>query len=249
MLPRFNRLSRTLARQVNNHAKHRVSTSVFWPSIDDGHFRGFSVKNKLLFGLVCLAVFGLGPSYASDLGRYGNAYNIAEKDGEDQLRDAVQSKLSNGGQEKLLAGAQSRTYEYFNNLPPLPNIKPASKNNIRLENLTVVVNQDIRDTKGQIVVAAGTKINPLVIKPLTKKVYFIDGRDQKQLELVKQTAGPRDSIILTAGSIFKVQDYLQRSVFIDQNPAGVLSTRMRIHVAPSIASQSGANLKIEELKL
>ena len=205
-------------------------------------------SNSFLISL-CLAGQICGTALAADLGRYGSAYNIAEKDGEDQLKGAVHAALSNGGQERLLAGAQKRTYDYLNNLPPLPNIRAASKNAVRFEDLSVVVNQNIKDTKGRIVVSAGTRVNPLTVKPLTKKFYFIDGRDQKQLELVKQTAGARDSIILTAGSVFKSQEYLHRSVFIDQNPAGVLSTRMKITVAPSIASQSGSNLKIEEFKL
>ncbi len=207
------------------------------------------MRSKYLIGLLSLIGLVYGAAQASDLGRYGNVSIIIEKDGEDQLKGAVQSALANGGQERLLSGAQKRTYDYLNDLPPLPKIKGVEKSVTRFEDLTVLVSQNIRDTKGQVVVAAGTKVNPLTTKPLTKKIYFIDARDQKQLDLVKQTAGSRDSIILTAGSVFKAQEYLNRSVFIDQNPAGVLSSRMRIHVAPSIASQSGTNLKIEEIKL
>lgn len=206
-----------------------------------------AVLNKSLLAALCVSL-PLVNVHAEDLGRYGATFNVVEQDGEVQLKNAVRQKLSNGGQEKLLKGAQQRAVAYYSNLPPLQNIRPVAESRVRTENLSVSVPKNIIDDKGKVVVAAGTVINPLAIRPLSKKVFFIDGRDRRQLDLVKTRAAPQDKIILTAGNLFDVRQYLKRDVFIDQNPIGPLANRMKIHVVPSIASQSGVLLKIEEIK-
>jgi conjugal transfer pilus assembly protein TraW len=194
-------------------------------------------------------LFNWQTCFGTDLGRHGAVFPIYEKDGKEQLKDAVRNKLSNGGKEQILNQAQQRTVAYYSNLPPLVNIYPATKNKVRLEDLTIVIDKNIMDTKGQVVAAAGTRINPLKIHPLTKKIYFVDARDRRQLDLVLRTAGSRDKIILTAGSVFGAQEYLKRPIFIDHNPAGILASRMRIRAVPSIVSQEDFKLKIEEVKI
>ena len=93
-------------------------------------------------------------------------------------------------------------------------------------------------------VAAGTKINPLVISPLTKTLFFIDARDQRQLLLVKKLAEPEDKIILLGGSVFKAGEFLKRRVYLD---VPGFHTRMKIKNLPSIVSQEGDKLKVQEV--
>lgn len=187
------------------------------------------------------------PAAATDLGQYGAAFAIAEQDGESQLKAAAEKKLANGGKDRIVQEAQRRTVQYFTDLPPLQNVKPAKENKIRFVDLTIRVPKNILDDKGKVVVVAGTPINPLAVRPLTKKVFFIDARDQRQLNLAKQRATDRDKIILTAGNLFKAQEFLKRELYIDQNPIGVMAARMKITNVPAIASQEGLSLRIEEV--
>ncbi len=186
-------------------------------------------------------------AFGVDLGRYGASFAVVEEDGESLLKKAAAKKLSNGGKEKILTDAQRRTIEYFSNLPPLKNVSVAKESRIRTVDLTYRVPNDIVDDKGRVVVAKGAAINPLEVRPWSKKVFFIDARDPRQLDLVKQRAADRDKIILTAGNLFKAQEYLKRDLFIDQNPAGVLAYRMNITRVPAIASQQDSLLRIEEV--
>lgn len=199
--------------------------------------------------LLCFIALALHitPALSADLGQYGATFAIAEQDGEAQLKNAVQHKLANGGQERLVSDAQRRTVQYYTDLPPLKNVTAAKESKVRLVDLTIRTPQNVVDEKGKVIVPAGTPINPLAVRPLTKKVFFIDARDPRQLDLVKQRASDRDKVILTAGNLFKAQDYLKREIFIDQNPIGVMAARMKVTHAPSIASQQGTSLRIEEI--
>lgn len=66
--------------------------------------------------------------------------------------------------------------------------------------------ETVKDHLGNVLVPAGTKINPLDYTPLSKAIIFIDGRDPKQLAYAKQRTEehPRDKVILVAGSFLKL---------------------------------------------
>lgn len=127
----------------------------------------------------------------------------------------MRKKLANGGKEAMLRGAQERYMASLNNVATPAGIRPARSNAVRLVDLAETVKETITNGNGVVVVAAGTKINPLVISPLTKKLFFIDARDQRQLLLVKKLAEPEDKIILLGGSVFKAGEFLKRRVYLD----------------------------------
>lgn len=184
--------------------------------------------------------------YAGDLGNYGQNYPIKERDAIDAMKEVVNKNLANGGQQKLVGDAQKRFYDQMSNITPPQGVSKASKSTVRLVDLSEKVNQDVLDDKKKIIVAAGTVLNPLKNRPLDKKVFFIDGREQAQLQFAKTQAGRNDKIILVAGNLWKSQEFLGRNVFLEMG----LIQKMQIQVTPSIASQ-GENfkLKIEEIVL
>ena len=195
----------------------------------------------LLAGACLLGVHGVS---AETLGTYGRTYPIKERDAIAVMKDAVRDKLANGGQEAMLKGAQDRYLASLENVVTPAGIKRAASNAIRFVDLTETIDQDIPDGRGGIIARAGTRINPLVVMPLTKKLFFIDARDSRQLQLVKAQAEPADKIILLGGSVFKAGDFLKRRVYLD---VPGLHTRMQIKHLPSIVSQEGSRLKVQEV--
>lgn len=187
-----------------------------------------------------------GIANAQNLGVYGKTYLILEKDGVAQLKAAVSAKLANGGKEAMLKGAKDRYLDSLNHIKTPDGIVLASANVTKFVDLTLTVPEDIKDPTGRLIVAAGTKINPLEINPLSKDLYFIDASDQRQLDLVKQKATENDKVILLGGSFFDAQDYLKRRVYLD---VPGLHTKMKILKLPSIASQKGFMLQVQEIKL
>ena len=186
-----------------------------------------------------------GLAHAEDIGKYGRTYLIAEKNGEQTLKDEVAKKMAGGEKEKMIAEAQRRFYNQLDNIPPVSGVSLATKSSVRMVDLSQVVTSDILDEKGSVVVRAGTKINPAEIKPLAIKIFFIDARVQKQLDFVKSAAGPDDKILLTAGSLWKAQKFLDRNVYLEFE----FARRMQVNHTPSVVSQAGLKYKIEEILL
>ena len=197
-----------------------------------------------LFLVASVYLLASHQSSAESLGSYGQTYQIKERDAIGVMKEAVRKKLANGGQEAMIKGAQERYLASLNNVVTPPGITSARSNATRLVDLTETVKKTITDGNGRIVVAEGTKINPLAIIPLTKKLFFIDAKDARQLQLVKTLAEPNDKVILLGGSVFKASEFLQRHVYLD---IPGLAFRMKVKYLPSIVSQDGDMLKIQEI--
>jgi conjugal transfer pilus assembly protein TraW len=199
------------------------------------------IQSFLFVLVICVA-----KSYASDLGTYGDTYPIVEKDAIELFKAEVTKGLADGGKERLVSGARQRFVDEMSNIPPAKGVSVAKQSQSRIEDLTERVNRDILDDKKQVIVEAGSTINPLTIHPLTKKIFFIDARQPDQLKFVKERAEQRDKIILTAGNLWTTQQYLKRHVYLDMG----MAHKMRIQVTPSVASQAEhGRLKIEEVAL
>lgn len=183
---------------------------------------------------------------AETLGSYGQTFAIKEKDAIGVMKEAVTKKLANGGQEKMLKDAQSRYLAGLNNIQLRPGISPkVLKPSSRLVDLTQALTWDVRMPDGTLIAKSGTKYNPLALKPLTKKVFFIDAREKSQLAYVTKAAAPQDKVIVMAGSVIAASNELKRRVYMDINN---ISGAMHIKALPSVAYQSGLMLKVDEVK-
>lgn len=202
------------------------------------------MKTHARWLLLVAAMLAAQAGRADDFGTYGRTYPIRERDAIDAMKDAVRKKLANGGREKMLKGAQDRYLDSLSNVVTPAGIKAAQKASVRLVDLTGTVPETIKDTAGNLIVAAGTKINPLAIRPLTKSLFFIDAKDDRQIRLVLARARPNDKVILLGGSVFKAGQLLKRKVFLD---VPGLHKRMKIYFLPSIVSQEGERLRVEEI--
>ena len=187
-----------------------------------------------------------GACLAEDLGNYGRAYPIKERDAIDTMKDAAAKKLANGGKERMLKGAQDRYVASLNDIQLPPSVKAVSTPKTRLVDLTQTVEEAIKDAEGNVIVPKGMRINPLKVMPLTKRLFFIDARDERQMSWVKASAAPNDKIIVMAGSVLKAGDQLKRRVYMD---IPGLYKRMSISRIPSLVSQQELMLKVEEVKL
>ena len=124
------------------------------------------------------------------------------------------------------------------------------------------LDKDARLPCGKILHKAGTKVNPLEHMDLSRRLFFIDSRQDTQVAwlreqlnnpLAKQEQKERveDRIILVGGSVFKLQELLGEEyvgkVYFDQS--GELTTKFSIKASPVIIAQEGLKLKIEEVAL
>ena len=103
---------------------------------------------------------------------------------------------------------------------------------------------DIKDQAGNIVITAGTSVNPLEKISWGEELIFIDGDDQQQINWAKSKIG---KLVLIKGSPVELTQKLNKPVFFDQG--GVLTTRFKIKAVPATIEQDGKLLKISEVKI
>jgi conjugal transfer pilus assembly protein TraW len=121
---------------------------------------------------------------------------------------------------------------------------------------SVRVTQDILNDVGEVLVAAGTVLNPLDIVPLSKTVYVFDGTDARQIAFVAALAEKNKragrGVILIATKIdvnkggealFQLETTFSRPVYLLQDD---VATRFRLERVPSVVVGKGNRLVVNE---
>ena len=185
---------------------------------------------------------------AQDLGVIGPVYPIAEP----SLLEVILSKLrkaeSSGVLARLQQDTQAKVKRGIQQPAPVARITKTTRARSFYYDPSIVVPYAITDAEGKVIVAPGTKVNPLDTVSLSKQLLFIDARDPAQVGRAKgildERAG-RVKVILTGGSYLDLMRRWKRPVFFDQQ--GSLTEKLGIRHVPALVSQEGRRLRIDEL--
>ena len=115
---------------------------------------------------------------------------------------------------------------------------------------SITVPETVRDPDGKVLVAAGTRVNPLDFVALSNHLIFFDARDRDQ---ARQALALRDHyqgrvhLILTGGSYIDFMKRFDVRVYFDQQ--GLLVRRLGIRQVPALVTQEGKRLRIDELEV
>lgn len=209
------------------------------------------MKLRSLCALVFVPALFLTSSilHAEQLGQYGNTWDIQEQDAIDMIKSRLGEMEKKGDLSKYWQNYRDTQLSGVENPKPLPGIEAVTDPQIRMYDPTYTYTETVKDHLGNVLVPVGAKINPLDYVALSKAIIFIDGRDPKQLEFAKRRTDehPRDKVVLVAGSFLKLNRAWGRPVYFDQQ--GILTKKFGIERVPSVLSQKGRQLQIEELKL
>jgi len=188
--------------------------------------------------------------FAKDFGNRGANYPVAEE----SILLSLQRKFAELDLKKEEERMRSIAEERIRNPIPVSGIMPAKETREFWHDPTYILTEDAVLPCGRVLYKAGTRVNPLDYMDLDRRLFFIDGREEKQLEWLKDqlllgsSSGAKkieDRIILVGGSPPEVQDKLGFEVYFDQG--GELTTRFGIRGSPAVAEQAGKNLKIVEV--
>ena len=195
-----------------------------------------------------LALFACQSGHALDLGVIGPVYAIAEP----SLIEVIQSKLremqASGGLERLQRESQSRIRREVEQPTPVAGITRTTKARSFHFDPSIEVPFPIVDADGRVIVAPGTRINPLDTVSLSRPLLFLDARDSAQLEHAHRLLADRKGqlkLILTGGSYLELMRRWKLAVFYDQQ--GHLTTQLGIRHVPALVTQDGNRLRIDEL--
>ena len=188
------------------------------------------------------------PAGAKDLGVRGETWPVAEPDLLMQIEARLLEMERSGELARLQAEARSRARSRLEEPEPVAGIAPARKRTTRLFDPSIVVERDIRAADGSLVVAAGTRVNPLDSVALTRDLLFVDGRRVAEVAwaLGRIRAGARPArIVLLAGRPFDLARRFGAPVFFDQG--GRLAARFGLDRTPVLVEQAGSQLRITEV--
>ena len=199
--------------------------------------------------MVCGVLTAAGAGAAADeLGVIGPVYPIAEENAVDTILKRLKDKERTGELKRIQQQAVKRSVQSAKNPRPVEGLATVRERSERLIDPSVRYSQAVTTDDGQIVVPAGATINPLLVTALSKRLVFFDGRDKAQAEAVRKMVakeGAKVKPILVAGSWFDMSKAWKTQVFYDQ--AGKLTQRFGIRAVPSVISQSGGHLLVQEV--
>ena len=187
---------------------------------------------------------------AEDLGTVGPTYAIEEPHLLTAIEQQLRQKEKSGELARLEAQARERVVDSIEHPKPLPGITRTASARSFYFDPSIVAPENIVDAKGNILVPAGTRANPLAVVSLSKHLLFFDGTDERQVdrarELITYYQG-KVKPILVAGSYLALMQRWQLPVYFDQQ--GALTRKLGITHVPALVSQEGLQLRIDELAL
>ena len=201
----------------------------------------------LLVAAATLAAFGI-PASARDYGVAGALFPVVEPD----LLATIHARLSmleqSGATRRLNAELQRRSVARVNRPAPVEGLARAEAARSWLFDPTIELADDIADDKGRLIMARGTRVNPLDSVALRQALVFFDGDDPAQLAWalgrVKQSPA---KLILVKGAPLELMRARQTRFYFDQG--GALIRHFAIRALPALVEQQGRQLKISEIAL
>lgn len=185
------------------------------------------------------------PVAARDYGQQGAVWAIAEPDLLTQIHARLTQLERTGETAKLNEELKRRTIAKVNRPEPVAGLAAASAARSWRFDPTITVERDIADDKGRVIVAAGTRVNPLDTVPLRAPLVFLDGDEPGQIAWALRRYGPsRAKLILVKGAPLELMKSRQRRFYFDQG--GTLVKRFGIRAVPASVEQQGRVLVITE---
>jgi len=196
----------------------------------------------------CVVLLLSSTAAALDLGVIGPAYTIAEPDLLVELQTKLSEKARTGELQELERAARQRIVAGIETPLPVPGLARSAHPRTFYFDPSVVVGEPIVDAQGHVLVAAGTRTNPLDVVSLSQPLLFFDGRDAAQVRQAKaliERYGGKVKPILTAGSYLNLMRRWRFAVYYDQQ--GTLVQKLGIREVPALVSQEGKRLRIDAL--
>lgn len=183
---------------------------------------------------------------ARDYGQRGTLFPVIERDLLEQIYSRLTQMERSGETARLNEDLKRRTITRVGRPDPVAGILRASEARRWHFDPTITLAADIRGAKGELIHAAGTKVNPLDSVGLRADLLFLDGDDPDQLAwALKQAANAK--LILVKGAPLELMKARQRRFYFDQG--GKLTERFGIRSVPARVRQQGRVLEISEIAL
>ena len=185
---------------------------------------------------------------AADHGQMGQTFPIIEEDLLTTIEARLRTLEASGQIVDLQRRMQEQATMSVRRPKPVAGLSAASERRQWLFDPSIVLEDDIRDDKGNLIAARGTRVNPLDHVAHGQDLIFVDGTDQTQVDwAVRSHSAEGAKIIFVAGSPFDAMKPHQRRFWFDQG--GRLTARFGIRHTPAVVTSAGKALQITEVPL
>jgi len=209
-----------------------------------------SSERRLPVRAAALALLLATPVHALDLGRVGPVWPVAEPNLLALIQSRLQEKQASGELARIQREFETRARRTLESPAPVAGLARTRTQRTFLFDPTVTAADTVRDPEGKVLVAAGTRVNPLDYVSLSKALIFFDARDRDQTRTalaLRQRHRGRAHLIITGGSYINFMKRHDLRVYYDQQ--GLLVRRLGIRQVPALVTQEGRMLRIDELKV
>ena len=196
-----------------------------------------------------LLISGMVPvAHARDYGQHGAVFPVAETDLLASIKARLEAMTASGAVDRINQELKDRTISKVNRPEPVAGLTAAGAMRSWLFDPTITVNEDIKDNEGQLMVPAGTRVNPLDTVPLRQPLIFFDGDDgdERRWALEQRRKGSA-KLILVKGAPLALMKSAQTRIYFDQG--GTLVRRFGIKATPATVVQQNRQLRVTEIDL
>jgi conjugal transfer pilus assembly protein TraW len=198
-----------------------------------------------MIALLAASVGMATPALARDYGQQGAVWPVVEPDLLAQIHARLAHLEKTGETARLNEELKRRTIARVNRPEPVAGLGAATAGRSWRFDPTITVDRDIADEKGRVIIAAGTRVNPLDTVPLRAPLVFLDGDDPVQLAwAARRFGGTRAKLILVRGAPLELMKARQRRFYFDQG--GSLVKHFGIRAVPATVEQQGRVLLVTE---
>lgn len=168
----------------------------------------------------------------------------------DEIYRVLKEKERSGEIARHQRESVERAKQAIANPKPVEGIRRVQKARTFYYDPTIIAQETIRDHEGRVVAERGTRANPLDYVNMSKYLLFFDGRDAQQVAkaaaIMKHYNGMVKPVLI-AGPVMDLSKQWQQQVYFDQG--GILVKKLGITNVPSLVSQEGKRLRIDELEV
>lgn len=192
------------------------------------------------------ALPSVAPAAASDLGTLGQTWPIAEPDLLEVMHARLLRAQQTGELDRVNREFAARATRKVMRPDPVAGLTHAGEAREWEYDPAITVSADIRDMKGNLIAARGTRVNPLNVVALPRQLAFIDGDSPEELEWASKLGDDTKAmVIMVKGSPFEQMKARQRRFYFDQG--GNLTTKFGIQHTPALVRQRGDVLVVGEV--
>ena len=190
----------------------------------------------------------VGELLARDHGVMGQTWGIVEPDLLSVIDTRLKGREADGSIARMQQALVRKTENSIHNPTPIGGLEVTREPREWTFDPSIVVADDIRDQKGNLIARKGQRVNPLAFVTMKQDLVFVDGRAQAQVDwAVKRWSATNAKIIFVAGSPFDRMREKKRRFFYDQQ--GTLVRHFGIAHVPAIVAPAGDVLKVSELNV